>query len=270
MTPKVSSNKKKSYAISFAIHAMLLFLAMVFFAWKAPGPPAQFPEIGIPVVYSTDLQGKENESTSEESSSSSESQPNEDTQIDEPTTDEPITADNNTQPVDNTTIPDHTDNTSDNPATDNSTNNQSTQNTTDSQSSTSNSNDVGYNPNDPKGQGNDAVDGNKGDKEGKDIGGFDPSKIGSGDNGTNSLSSIPGWKWSKEPDAVKVPHDGTVRIKVTVDDLGNIIGVKILDSQYPLSVQEKIKEHIKRAKLQATAASDGLTHAEITWTFKGQ
>lgn len=276
MTPKEKKNKSIGYSISVGLHLLLLMVGgAAIMAWKAPGPPAEFPEVGIVFALGSDLQGKESEEVVEDSESESESESDsqeESTESEEtpettPTDDVP---DPTSEPV--TSDPEPTDTPVDNTTTETNTEPSKVQNTSTSEPKESATNPTKSSTKSPKVfKGDDNEAGNKGEENGSpDVKTYDKGKQGSGSLG-QTIGNIPGFGWKEKPKMDKVPFDATVKMKVVVNNLGEIITVKFVECPYTdPSVRRKIEEELKKAKLEATTQPDGNTVADIVWVFKGK
>lgn len=267
MTPKEKKNTKIAFSVSIVLHLLLLITWGAVMAWKAPGPPAEFPEVGIQVAYGTDLQGKESEEESSEADSDSESETE-----DEPTEEIPETTptddvlDPTSDPVISDPEPTET------PVQKTTTTTQTKVEKTDTKPTEATTEKTTSSSKVPKVfNGNDNESGNKGKENGsKDVKTYDEGKQGSGSLG-QTIGNIPGFGWKEKPNMDKVPFDATVKMKVVVNNLGEIITVKFVECPYTdPTVLKKIEEELKKAKLEATTQPDGNTVADIVWVFKGK
>ncbi len=275
MSPKDKKNRTIAFSVSIGIHLLLLITWGAVMAWEAPGPPAEFPEIGIEVAYGSDLVGKESEEeieienespsdnqeevTEEETADISEAIPAEDTP--ESTSEQNNTSESDVVPDVTSDIVEPVNQTS-TPSVETNTSNEPTK-VTETQSNTSSGA-----PKIFKGDGEEA--GEKGNEEGvRDVKTYD-GDLGGGDLG-QSIGNINGFSWKKKPKMDKVPFDATVKMKVVVNNLGEIITVKFMECPYTdPAVKREIENQLKKATLQATSQPDGNTVANITWAFKGK
>lgn len=245
-------NEGKS-AIATLIVA-LLFFGMCFFisCWEAPGPPWPDSPTGMTLSLGS-ITG-----STETGSPQPEAQTPQETLVDEnEIVGSDIENDVHVAETEQSVVNDITETNQEN--SNPSTNTNQSQSNDNSQSETQSTDtpplytNTGDAAGDPEGNPED------GDPEGNTplyTGGSTPGEGDGKGKGGNGLS-MDSWGWNSVPDTKKVKHQGTIKVKIVVDDEGNITSITFpFDSgAFDVDDKEAIKEAIRRSGVKAKNSS---------------